>query len=146
MAYVVTGKDEYETGNVIYAVTNVVAGMTSSNTKLYTVVPTKGAKATVVPDVTEASVKNCIEHDGDGDASNKVFTVEDVNGSKLTATDITTSSNFATSVPNEDGIGTRTINALTWTDTNTTAGTYYYAVEYTVSDVKYYKIVKVVKK
>ena len=142
---VVTGKDEYETGNVIYAVTNAAAGMTSSNTKLYTVVPTKGAKATVVPDVTEASVKNCIEH-GVENTQNKTWTVTDVNESTLVATNITdNTSNFATSVPNEDGIGTRAINALTWTDKNTVAGTYYYAVEYTVSDVKYYKIVKVVK-
>ena len=140
---VVTGKDEYETGNVIYATTNIASGLTDSNTKLYTVTAT----GTVAPKITEASVANCLANGvKDNDSNPTKWTATDLNNGVLTVTKVeTTNNSFVTTVPTEDGNGTRTINALTWTDGATTAGTYYYAVEFEYDNNKYYKIVKVVK-
>ena len=143
---VITGKDEYETGNVIYSATNIAAGMTSSNTVLYTVTATTDGQVqnAVAPKITEASVANCVANMTPNADSH---VAKDATGGILTVTKFNTSdANFvANTVPTEDGNGTRTINALTWTDSNTNEGTYYYAVEYTYNNKKYYKIVKVVK-
>ena len=143
---VITGKDEYETGNVIYAATNVADGMTSTNTVLYTVTATTDDQVqnAVAPKITEASVANCVAN---MTPSADSHVAKDATGGILTVTKFTTdTNNFVTNaVPTEDGNGTRTINALTWTDSNTNEGTYYYAVEYTYNNKKYYKIVKVVK-
>lgn len=157
---VVTGKDEYETGNVIYATVNETSGMTSSNTALFTVTATTDTQITgaVAPKITEAAVANCFTNGTQSNESTspKTYTAKDANGGILTLTTVSLSnsgdtSKFVTTVPNENGVGTRTINALKFSDTNSSAGTYYYAIQYkkTVegnSDpTYYYKIVKVVK-
>ena len=58
-----------------------------------------------------------------------------------------TGATVVSSVPAEDGVGTHAISALKWTDANTTtAGTYYYAIQYKNTANEYcYKVVKVVK-
>ena len=132
---VTSSSDEYATGSTIYATTNATTGMTSENTALYTVTATAGIGA--APVISEASVANCLAK---MTASSNVWTATDATGGKLEVTKVTTSDdNFVTSVPAEDGGTARTINALTWTPS--TAATY--AVEYTVDDNKYYKIVVV---
>ncbi len=148
---VVTGKDEYETGNVIYAIVNQDGGMINTNTVLYTVTSTAASTGGYAPEITEASVANCIANGTKNEQTTPTtFTVKDVTGATMVATKVTTdNNNFVTTVPNEDGNGTRTVNALKWTDSSTNAGTYYYAVEYSKTEnqatKKYYKIVKVVK-
>ncbi len=123
---VVTGKNEYEANNVIYA--SVVAGgavvnLTTTNVKLYTVTT---ADADKFP-ITSASVANAVAHTG-------------VTG-KVTVTDATGSS-IVTEVPSEVS-GNRTISALKWTGAASTT----YAVEYTYTEggetKKVYKIVLV---
>ena len=157
---VVTGKDEYETGNVIYATVNETSGMTSTNTALFTVTATTEENNTnaVAPKITEAAVANCFDKGTQSTESTspKTYTAKDANGGILTLTTVSLSnsgdnSNFVTTVPNENGVGTRSINALKFSDTNSDTGTYYYAIQYkkTVGEnnnpTYYYKIVKVVK-
>ena len=135
---VITGKDEYEVNNVIYAsvvdatetgdgskaVTLSVAE-NAANIALYTVTTDDATKYPI----TEASVANAILH----------------TGGKITCTkvDIKTSGDdtpiIVSEVPAEDGT-TRNLSALKWKPT--TAATY--AVEYTKDNTKTYKIVKVV--
>ncbi len=157
---VVTGKDEYETGNVIYATVNETSGMTSTNTALFTVTATTDTQinGAVAPKITEAAVANCFEKGTQSTESTtpKTYTAKDANGGILTLTTVSLptsddNSNFVTTVPNENGVGTRSINALKFSDTNSSADTYYYAIQYkkTVGEnnnpTYYYKIVKVVK-
>ena len=133
---VVTSQNEYEANNVIYATTNANGGMTSSNTKLYTVT----ASGTVAPVISEASVANCLAN-GTKDATSDIWTTTDVNGGTLTVTAVATDGySFVTEVPSELVGGTaRSINALKWTGATNT-----YAVEYTATDgTKYYKVVLV---
>lgn len=123
---VVTGKDEYAEGNIIYASVvegNAVVTLSDTNVKLYTV--TTG-DATNFP-ISEASVANAIAQTA-------------VTG-KVKATAVTTGTEIATSVPAEDGT-TRELSALKWTAG--AAGTVY-AVEYTsaTNSKKTYKIVKI---
>ena len=139
---VITGKDEYETGNTIYAsvvdatesgdgskaVTLSVAE-NAANIALYTVTTDN---ATTYP-ITEASVANAI-------ANSTVTTSKKITCTKV---DIKTSGDdtpiIVTSVPAEDGT-TRNLSALKWKPTEAKT----YAVEYTKNDTKTYKIVKVV--
>jgi hypothetical protein len=133
---VVTGKNEYEVGNTIYATTNATDGMTSTNTKLYTVTATAGTGAT--PVISEASVANCLAKMTE---SSGKWTATDATGGKLEVTKVeTTDANFVTSVPSElVGGAARSINALKWTGTASTT----YVVEYENSGTKYYKVVLV---
>ena len=133
---VVTGKNEYEAGNTIYATTNATDGMTSTNTKLYTVTATAGTGAT--PVISEASVANCLAKMTE---SSGKWTATDATGGKLEVTKVeTTDANFVTSVPSElVGGAARSINALKWTGTASTT----YVVEYENSGTKYYKVVLV---
>ena len=140
---------EYGTNNIIYAsvtegddVKDLTVAQGSENIALYNVV----ASGTVAPKVTEASVANCIKNGKPSSQDAKDKVVEDVNGGKLTATpetintDGTTIPCIVTSVPREDGNGTRDIPALKFQPT--AAGTY--AIEYTTAGGnKYYKIVVV---
>ena len=137
---VITGKDEYETGNTIYAsvvdatesgdgskaVTLSVAD-NAANIALYTV---ESSDPTNFP-ITEASVANAIKN-------------STTNGPiKTTTVSINTTGTEApiivTSVPAEDGT-TRNLSALKWKPTEAKT----YAVEYTKDSKKTYKIVKVV--
>ncbi len=144
---VVTGKNEYESGNVIYATVSDTEGMTNSNTALFTVT----ASGAVAPAITEAAVANCFTNgvQSQEGTSPKTYTATDANNGILTLTAATTE--FVTSVPNENGVGTRTINALKWTATNNnTENSAYYAIQYKKTadgaDTYYYKIVKIAKK
>ena len=133
-------KNEYPAGSVIYA--TVMEGSTNKdlsvdastgNIKLYTVTTTN---ATNYP-VTEKSVAKAL--------NTAVYTVTGT--ANIVATEAT-GATVETSVPAEDGVGTRSISALKWTDANTNsqAGTYYYAIQYKNSANEYcYKVVKVVK-
>ncbi len=133
---VITGKDEYEVNNTIYAsvVDATESGdgskavtLTSENVKLYTVTTDN---ATNFP-ITEASVANAIAHNTtSGPIKTTTVTI---------ATSGETDPIIVTSVPAEDGT-TRNLSALKWKPT--TAATY--AVEYTKDSKKTYKIVKVV--
>ena len=149
---VVTGKDEYESGNVIYTVTDKDDGMTSTNTKLYTVTASTvaGSTGAVAPEITEASVANCLTNGKKNDENSPTtWTATDINSGVLTVTAVTINNSgnttpvFVAQVPSEDGNGNRTINALKWSATGSSTSVTYYAVEYTYSDKKYYKIVKV---
>ena len=144
---VVTGKDEYEDGNVIYAATNTTDGMTNANTALYTVTATTdtNVNGAVAPKITEAAVANCLAKITK-DANKDEWVAKDAAGGILTVTKSTAGSFVTNTVPTEDGNGIRTINALTWPATGSTTAETYYAVEYTYSNNKYYKIVKVAKK
>lgn len=148
---VVTGKDEYETGNTIYAAVRnnassstdndyVTLSVDESNTniKLYTVTATDGFP------ITEASVAQALSSTTTG---TKKLTVTNVTISAADATPEPSTdpkAQLTTSVPAEDG-GMRTISALKWTPTSAAT----YAVEYIYtpsgsSDAKkVYKIVKV---
>ncbi len=125
---VITGKDEYEAGNVIYASvveqgTTGAVTLTENNVKLYTVT---SENADIYP-ITEASVAQSLSATG-------VTT-----GKKIKATEVN-NPELVTEVPAEDGT-TRQLSALKWTAG--TAGTVY-AVEYTgTNNAKTYKIVKV---
>ena len=134
---VVTGQNEYAAGNTIYATTNAADGMTSSNTKLYTVTATAGTGAT--PVISEASVANCLAKMTE---SSGKWTATDATGGKLEVTKVeTTDANFVTEVPSElAGGAARTISALTWTGSANTT----YVVEYEpTTGTKYYKVVLV---
>ncbi len=137
---VITGKDEYQTGNTIYA-SVVDQTETGEGSKAVTLSTEEGKKnialytvesddATKYP-ITEASVANAIEHS----TSNGPI--------KTTTVNISTSGDntpiIVKSVPSEDGT-TRTLSALKWTPTQAAT----YAVEYTKDNKKTYKIVKVV--
>ncbi len=144
---VVTDKDEYESGNVIYATVSDTEGMTSNNTALFTVT----ASGAVAPAITEAAVANCFTNgvQSQEGTSPKTYTATDANGGVLTLTAATTE--FANTVPNENGVGTRSINALKWTAANdNTESSAYYAIQYKKTadgaDTYYYKIVKIAKK
>ena len=137
---VVTGQDEYQGKNIIYASvvdanSNVVtlslntSTTTNGNIKLYTAALADGVTGFKI---TEASVANAVAHS---------------TNNKITVTDVTESSKAAITsdtdkVPAEDGT-TRSISALKWTATKDT----YYAIEYTYTDnneeKKVYKVVKV---
>ncbi len=134
---IVTGKNEYEANNVIYAsVVEKAAGatttsnavtLTTSNVKLYTVTT---ADATNYP-ITEASVAQSLSSTATGTK-------------KITATEVAINTSgdtdpvIVTEVPAEDGTK-RTLSALRWTGTTNTT----YAVEYSNGGNKTYKIVKV---
>ena len=131
---VITGKDEYETGNTIYASVvetgttgSSVATLTSDNVKLYTVTTDN---ATTYP-ITEASVANAIANS----TTSGPIKTESVNIS--TSGDNTPV--IVSEVPAEDGT-TRNLSALKWKPTEAKT----YAVEYTKDSKKTYKIVKVV--
>ena len=133
----VTGKNEYDANNVIYAsVVEKTAGatttsnavtLTTSNVKLYTVTT---ADATNYP-ITEASVAQSLSSTATG---TKKITTNEVTINTSGDTDPV----IVTEVPAEDGTK-RTLSALRWTGTGNTT----YAVEYTSAGNKTYKIVKV---
>ena len=150
---VITDKDEYENGNVIYA--SVVDGSSTTanlsvgetgNVKLYTVTSTD---VTNFP-ITEASVADAVEKNHVGASSSA-----EVAGNVKCYTESLTTDNIVSKVPGEDGVD-RTLCALKWTasNTDTSSNPKYYAVEYTktttVDNVtvnkKYYKIVKIAAK
>ncbi len=133
---VVTGKNEYGAGDVIYA--SVVKNHTaatdlSTNTKLYTV---ETSDKTNFP-ITEASVAHSIKLK-DAGGTDAHISVSDVT--------LSTTENFVTEVPAEDG-STRTLSALKWTAQSNKV----YAVEYKYTDTtggsstekKIYKIVRI---
>ncbi len=135
---VVTGKNEYGAGDVIYA--SVVKNHTaatdlSTNTKLYTV---ETSDKTNFP-ITEASVAHCIKLKA-ASGTDAHITVSEVT--------LNTTDNFVTEVPTEEGNGsTRTLSALKWTAQSNKV----YAVEYKYTDTtggsstekKIYKIVRI---
>ena len=147
---IITGKDEYESGNVIYAsvvdgssaTTNLSVGE-NGNVKLYTVTSTD---VTNFP-ITEASVADAVEKNHVGASSS-----DEVAGNvKCYTESLTTDGNIVSKVPGEDGT-TRDLSALKWTADNTdSTNPKYYAVEYTKTTTvdnstvttKYYKIVKI---
>ncbi len=142
----ITGKDEYESGNTIYAtvmegssVVTLTSGAETNGVNLYVVETTNTGKATI----TEAAVANLIAHTTE---TNKIRSLTDVNGYVLKSTkqDIK-AEDLLNVVPSEDGktvtLDASDKKALKWTAG--TAGTYY-AVEYVKDSThKYYKIVKV---
>lgn len=123
---VVTGQNEYATGNVIYA--SVVKGgavqtLADSNAKLYTVTT---SNATTCP-ITEATV-----------AARQAGT----SATQLTITPVSTGVTYETEVPDEIAGNTtmRTLSAMKWTAG--ASGTVY-AVEFIEGTNKYYKIVRI---
>lgn len=143
---VTTAGNEYVAGTDIYATVHVPATGTEAATtaapqKLYTVTIEDGAAQTI----NEASVANAIAK-GTPDTAKKTWTVTDANKKMMIVTDVTDGvATKETSVPTEDGRGLK-VNALKWKGSVTDPATEtFYAVEYTVSTNKYYKIVKVVK-
>ncbi len=142
---IVTGKDEYEDGNVIYA--SVVDGTATlsvgenGNIKLYTVTSTD---LTNYP-ITEASVAQAVEQNHVGASS----TATVAGNVKCYTESLTADANIVSKVPGEDGVD-RTLSALKWTASNTANTPKYYAVEYTKTaegnTKKYYKIVKIAAK
>jgi hypothetical protein len=127
---VVTGKDEYEDGNTIYAsvVKDGTVVSTLTDAKVYTVTTDDADKFPI----TAASVANALDHTS-------------VTG-KVKATALSGTSTVE-SVPVGDGSkASRTLNAIKWTATANTT----YAVEYSYTDnsttKKVYKIVKVAAK
>ncbi len=137
-----SNKDEYPAGSEIYATvmegsSNITLSTTENqeNIKLYTVTTTDAAKYPV----TERSVAKAL------DATN--YPVAQ-GATKNIVAEAATGATVVESVPAEDGVGTHTISALKWTDANTTtAGAYYYAIQYkNTADEYCYKVVKVVKK
>ena len=147
---IITGKDEYEDGNVIYA--SVVDGTATlsvgenGNIKLYTVTSTDVANFPI----TEASVADAVEKNHVGASSS-----DEVAGNvKCYTESLTADANIVNKVPGEDGVD-RNLSALKWTASNTdTTNPKYYAVEYTKTTTvdnstvttKYYKIVKIAAK
>ena len=145
---IVTGKDEYEDGNTIYA--TIVEGsslvtMSEDNIKLYTVT------ATGTQTISEASVANCLAK-GTKTEGNSVTTWTSTAGTgnvlTVTSKSYTASSDLLNAVPSEDGktvtLDASNKKAIKWT---AAAGTYY-AIEYIKTDgennkTMYYKIVKV---
>ncbi len=123
---VVTGQNEYATGNVIYA--SVVKGgavqtLSDANVKLYTVTT---SNADICP-ITEATV-----------AAKQAGT----SASLLTVTEVSTGVDYPTQVPDEIAGNTtmRTLSAMKWTAG--ASGTVY-AVEFIDGTNKYYKIVRI---
>lgn len=156
---VVTGKNEYENGNVIYAsvVDKNVTGESNlsggavkltkgTNIDLYTVTSTKGSKANAAPEITEKAVANCIANGAKDDDSNPTtWTTTDATESVIKVTKYTGNDcEVVTTVPAEDG-GNRTTSALKWVATGQANAETYYVVEYSYSNKKYYKVVKVAK-
>jgi hypothetical protein len=149
---VVTGQEEYQGKNFIYAsvvdntVTeasqltgNTVTLTSGTNVNLYTVTSTKGTNASAAPDITEKAVANCIANGKkNNDTTPTEWTTTDVNGSVIKVTKSTAGAVDSATVPAEDGTS-RTVSALKWTATAST----YYAVEYINGANKTYKIVKV---
>ncbi len=133
-------KNEYPAGSEIYATvmegsSNITLNENNSeNIKLYTVTTTDAANYPV----TERSVAKALDTTNYpvAQGATKTITVTEATGATVVS-----------SVPAEDGVGTHTISALKWTDANTTtAGTYYYAIQYKNTANEYcYKVVKVVK-
>lgn len=129
---VVTGKDEYEAGDDIYA--SVVEGnkdvtLSSTNAKVYTVTT---EDETNFP-ITAASVANALSHTG--------VTTGKVKATEATGTSVAT---VASTEPIGDGsTATRTLSAIKWTAESGKT----YAVEYISStdSKKTYKIVKIAK-
>ena len=136
-------KGEYPAGSEIYATvlegsSNITLDATTSNAinvKLYTVTTTN---ATNYP-VTEKSVAKAFD--------TSTYPVTGTANIKATEADANTYKvRVVESVPAEDGVGTRSISALTWTDNTTSTGTTYYAIQYTnTANELCYKVVKVVK-
>ena len=158
----VTDKDEYASGDDIYVVVydgTELATLTNDNIALYTVTATtvENAEGAIAPNITEASVANLFAHTSE---SSGKWTITDANNGVLTAekktinTSGTNAPVLVSNVPAEDGtthiLDSQNNKALKFSDTNSSAGTYYYAIQYkkTVgsTDTYYYKIVKVVKK
>ncbi len=132
---IVTGKNEYEAGNSIYAVvmdkndggTYSAQSLTATNIKLYTVATTD---ETNFP-ITEANVAQSIANEKSAYKDKITCTAVSMEGD-------TPAASIVTSVPAEDGT-TKAISALKWTPS--AAATY--AIEYSKEAKKYYKIVKV---
>ncbi len=136
---IVTGKDEYEAGNSIYAVvmdknsdnTYSAQSLTENNIKLYTVATTD---ETNFP-ITEANVAQSIANEKSAYKDKITCTAVSMEGD-------TPAASIVSKVPAEDGT-TKTISALKWTPS--AAATY--AIEYSktvdAGTKKYYKIVKV---
>ncbi len=125
---VVTGNDEYKTGNNIYVVVDNGTTLTvGANANLYTVTLETSAAQTI----NEASVANAIAQGG---------TVIDANGKKMTVTaalGLTAITEIAAAdAPDGNAI---TINGAKFTPS--AAGTYVF--EYISGTDKYYKIIKV---
>ncbi len=135
---IVTGKNEYEAGNSIYAVvmdknddnTYSAAELTSSNIKLYTVTTND---ATNFP-ITEANVAQSIANTSSAYKDKITCTAVSMEGD-------TPAASIVSKVPAEDGTE-KEISALKWTAEEGT-----YAIEYSktvgTDTKKYYKIVKV---
>ena len=151
---IITGKDEYESGNVIYAsvvdgssaTTNLSVGETG-NIKLYTVTSTD---LTNYP-ITEASVAQALSSTAASTGKKITATAVTISAENSNDTDI--KAQLVSKVPGEDGVD-RNLSALKWTAENTDAtNPKYYAVEYTKTTTengtsvtkKYYKIVKIAK-
>ena len=155
---VVTEQEEYKAGNVIYAsvvdanATSTLGGAVAltagTNINLYTVEAKNGTN--LVPSIiTEASVANCLAQTKYAATSKTPYEVEDLNGNKLTVTNvsITQADNIVAAVPTEEGTtATRDLNALKWSTTEGATEDVYYVVEYIKGTDKYYKVVKVAKK
>ncbi len=136
---IVTGKDEYEAGNAIYAVvmdknndnTYSAQSLTATNIKLYTVSTTD---ATNFP-ITEANVAQSI-------ANEKSAYKEKITCTEVSMSGQDAKASIVTSVPAEDGTN-KDISALKWTAEESKT----YAIEYSktvaTDTKKYYKIVKV---
>ena len=149
---VTVGQDDYNAGDVIYAV--VVYGKPStgaSSTTTYTVSAVTSETSTKLYEVTtddaqshpitEASVENYLNNYKDNLLDAPVTAI-------LVADDAEDKAQYVTEVPKGDETsGTNSLNAMKWTAKNTV-----YAVEYTVpssssssttSGTKYYKVVRV---
>ena len=135
-----SNKNEYPAGSEIYATvmegsSNITLSTTenSENIKLYTVTTTDAAKYPV----TERTVAKALD--------TTTYPVAEGATKHITA-EAFTGATVVSSVPAEDGVGTHTISALKWTDSTTSTGTTYYAIQYKNTANEYcYKVVKVVK-
>ncbi len=122
--------DDYQEGNTVFASTiydkNLVAP-TSQNTQLYIATTTDADNYPI----TEANVKTYLaEYEANTQLVDQPVTVY-----AQTLSD----DNYVSQVPMGDGTDdVRTLSAMKWT-----AGKHVYAVEFTQSDTKYYKIVKI---
>ena len=154
---VITGKNEYGNGDIIYASVmedaTAVSSLSDTNIKLYTVTTTASDNSTI----TEAAVANCLKNAKSTTSSSTpavtTWSLTDLNNVTLTVTAVTSDLTYPTTVPAEDGGKARSLSALQWTAG--ASGTIY-AVEYTkttttggegsstTTTTKYYKIVKVV--
>ena len=140
---IVTGKNEYEAGNIIYATVydgTSLATLSSDNTKLYTVT------ATGTQIISEASVANCLVNGTKNQEANPTtWTATAGTNNVLTVTlkSYTAASDLLNKVPSEDGndvtLAESDKKALKWTAESGTT----YAIEFTKDSKQYYKIVKV---